>query len=52
MNESDVKVFLVNLATLGISMAAIEVTLKIVLLVVSIGYTLNRWYELRNKKDK
>lgn len=52
MTESDIKVFLVNLTTLGISMSTIETTLKILLLVVSIGYTLNRWYELRKEKNE
>ena len=50
MSEQDAKVFLLNTATLGISMSTLETTLKILLLVVSIGYTLNRWYELRKEK--
>jgi len=28
----------------------VELTLKLMLLVVSIGYTLQKWYQLRNKK--
>ena len=50
MTQEDAKVFLINTTTLGISMSTIETTLKILLLVVSIGYTLNRWYELRKEK--
>lgn len=50
MTHEDVKVFLVNLATFGISMSTIETTLKIILLVASIGYTLQRWFYLRNEK--
>ena len=36
MSEQDAKVFLLNTATLGISMSTIETTLKILLLVVSV----------------
>jgi len=30
----------------------IEVALKLLLLVVSIGYTIAKWYELRKKNDE
>lgn len=52
MTDSDYKVFLLNTASLGLSMAEIEIGLKIFLLTISIGYTLNRWYELRKNKDE
>ena len=51
MPAEDLKVVVLNTAAFGISMSAIETTLKIVLLIVSIGYTLNRWY-LANKRKK
>jgi len=52
MNHEDFKVYLVNLATLGISMSTLETALKIVLLVASIGYTAQRWYYLRKEKKE
>lgn len=52
MNASDYKVFLVNTTTLGLSMAEIEIWLKVFLLLISIGYTLNRWYTLRKNNGE
>jgi len=49
MNEHDIKLFLVNTAAMTISMAQVETALKIALLLVSIGYTAQRWYFLRKK---
>ena len=50
MNETDIKVMLLNATTFTISFAHIEAALKIALLVISIGYTAQRWY-LMHKKD-
>jgi len=44
MNIGDLKMYIINLSTLAISMSAIDTILKITLLVVSIGYTVHRWY--------
>jgi len=52
MTESDTKLLLLNVTTMGISMAQIEVALKLLLLAVSIGYTFQRWYFLRKEKAK
>ena len=49
MNESDIKVLLLNASAMTISMAHIEIMLKIALLLVSIGYTAHRWHLLRKK---
>jgi hypothetical protein len=43
MGYTDLKIYLFNSATMVISMTSIEPTLKIMLLLVSIGYTINRW---------
>ncbi len=53
MNEGDVKLMLLNTAAFTISMAQVEMALKLLLLVVSIGYTAQRWYILtKNKPPK
>lgn len=53
MDMNDVKVYAMNTATMAISFAAIESTLKLVLLLVSIGYTATKWYDHRkNKKSE
>tara|TARA_R110000787_G_scaffold2497_4_gene9926 strand:- start:180 stop:329 length:150 start_codon:yes stop_codon:yes gene_type:complete len=44
----DYQLLLVNASTFGISMTNIDVALKIILLTVTIGYTLQKWY-LQNK---
>lgn len=51
MTHEDFKVTLLNLTALGISMSAIETTLKITLLIISIGYTAQRWYLLSKDKE-
>ena len=51
MNEGDIKVILLNAATMTISFAQVEAALKITLLIVSIGYTAQRWY-IMQKKNK
>ena len=50
MGHTDLKIYLVNGATMAISMTAIEPALKMTLLLVSIGYTVNRWIALHTDK--
>ena len=51
MNETDIKVLLLNATTLSISMSQVETVLKLLLLIISIGYTAQRWYFLRKRND-
>jgi len=51
MQMGDSKVYGLNAITLAISFSAVEDTLKIILLLASIGYTLQRWYLLRKKNE-
>jgi hypothetical protein len=51
MNETDIKVLLLNATALSISMSQVETALKLLLLVISIGYTAQRWYFLRKKNE-
>ena len=51
MDATDIKVILFNASTFVISFSTLESTLKIVLLLASIGYTAQRWYYM-NKKEK
>jgi len=52
MNETDIKVLLLNATTLSISMAQVETVLKLFLLIISIGYTAQRWYFLRKNRNE
>ena len=46
----DFKLLLINGLALAISMTGIEVWLKIILLLVTIGYTVSKWVKLKEKK--
>jgi len=52
MTEQDFRLMLLNVTTMGISMAHVEMLLKISLLLVSIGYTAQRWWILHKNKGK
>ena len=47
----DYKTLFINFGSLGLSLTNIDIVLKITLLVITIGYTLQKWY-LMNKKKK
>jgi hypothetical protein len=51
MNTTDLKVYFMNAATMAISFSTLEDTLKIVLLIASIGYTAQRWYLMNKEKE-
>ena len=47
----DYKTLFINMGTLGISLTDLDIILKIALLLITIGYTLQKWY-LMNKTKK
>lgn len=49
MDIQDIKLYFINLATMAITMTQVEIFLKIILLMVSIGYTLSKWHEIRDR---
>lgn len=50
MDVQDLRLYLINSLSLIISLSNIEMTLKIVLLLASIGYTITKWIEIYKKK--
>jgi hypothetical protein len=52
MNLQDLKIYLLNTSAFALSFSNIEMTLKIILLLISIGYTLQKWYESYNNNKK
>tara|TARA_R110000850_G_scaffold114503_1_gene229375 strand:- start:336 stop:485 length:150 start_codon:yes stop_codon:yes gene_type:complete len=47
----DIKLYIANMLTLSVTtFTNIEMGLKIFLLLVTIGYTLNKWIELKRNK--
>ena len=52
MMLSDLKVYLLNILSFAVSFSDLDMVLKFVLLVVSIGYTIERWIKLRRDESK
>ena len=51
MDLTSFRVYMLNLSAITVStLDILEDSLKILLLIVSIGYTIQKWYEVRNKK--
>ena len=44
------KLYAINTSALAVSFSGIEVGLKIILLSVTIGYTVSKWYQMYSKK--
>lgn len=49
---TDYKTLLINLGTFLFSMTNIDIVLKVILLVVTIGYTVHKWYLLNKNNGK
>tara|TARA_B110001454_G_scaffold208741_1_gene221566 strand:- start:338 stop:520 length:183 start_codon:yes stop_codon:yes gene_type:complete len=50
MSISDLRLYVMNVGALGVSfMNQVEDWLKIILLLVTIGYTLSKWVKLKSK---
>jgi hypothetical protein len=52
INFSELKLWFINITILSFSFTNAEVILKVVSLVVLIGYNLNKWYLLLKNKNK
>tara|TARA_R110000824_G_scaffold135504_1_gene298785 strand:- start:804 stop:959 length:156 start_codon:yes stop_codon:yes gene_type:complete len=50
--KTDYNTILINAGTFGISLTNIDVVLKILLVSVTIGYTIQKWYLLNKNKKK
>ena len=48
---SDLKLYLLNATSFAISLSSVDMVLKIILLTISIGYTLDRWSKMRKDKS-
>jgi|TARA_B110000967_G_scaffold185076_1_gene205036 hypothetical protein len=55
-NMSDIKLYALNATSLALSFSQLDMVLKVLLLVISVGYTAQKWYlldkERRDKKKK
>ena len=53
MSISEIKIYAINGSTLGVTtFTQIEDWLKIILLVVTIGYTITKWSKVKDEEDK
>ena len=53
MSISDIKMYAMSFGVVGFTtFAHIETWLKITLLIVTIGYTLHKWVNLKKEKDE
>lgn len=50
MNFEDIKLYTLSIGTMAITMTHIDSFLKIMLLLITIGYTVNKWIHLKKKK--
>lgn len=52
MDLQQIKLYLINVSTLGVTtFTQIEMSLKIVLLLVTIGYTVSKWIDSKKKNN-
>jgi len=49
MTIGDIKLYALNLSTMAISMTQIDDILKMILLLITIGYTVHKWIHLKKK---
>jgi len=47
----DYKTLFINMGSLVLSLTDIDIILKIALLVITIGYTLQKWYLMNKRKN-
>jgi len=52
MDTTDLKVLTFNAATMALSFSELEEVLKILLLLASIGYTMQKWYIINRKRKE
>ena len=53
MDFQQIKLYVINASTLGVTtFTTLEMGLKILLLVVTIGYTVDKWLKLRKERNK
>ena len=52
MDTNDIKLLFLNAGTIAVSFSALEDALKLVLLILSIVYTVQRMNDLYNKKKE
>ena len=50
MSLTDLKIYGLNLGAFAISLTEVELLLKVTVLIVTIGYTIQKWYLMNKNK--
>ena len=52
MSISEIKLYAINVSTLGVTtFTQIEDWLKVILLIVTIGYTITKWFKVKKQDE-
>lgn len=51
MNLTDLKIYGLNASALAFSLTEVELLLKIMVLLGTLGYTMHKWYLMNKKKN-
>lgn len=51
MNHTELKLWIINVAVITVTFAQIENTLKLISLLICIGYSIDKWIKLRKTKN-
>jgi len=50
MNLTDLKIYGLNFSAFALSLTEVELMLKVTVLLVTIGYTIQKWYLMNKEK--
>lgn len=51
MNITDLKIYGMNVGALALSLTEVEAILKVAVLIITIGYTIHKWWLMNKKKN-
>lgn len=51
MNLTDLKIYGMNVGALALSLTEVEAILKVAVLIITIGYTIHKWWLMNKKKN-
>lgn len=51
MNLTDLKIYGMNVGALAFSLTEVEAILKVAVLIITIGYTVHKWWLMNKKKN-
>ena len=52
MSNTEIKLWIINTSVITLSFSDLDNFLKLILLVATIGFTIDKWYLMRKNKNK